>query len=106
VRDARDRLTHSTRDLRRVASRTVERRRARLEGAGGRLHALSPLATLARGYAVARGEQGATLSSVAQLAPGLPFSLTVRDGSVRAIVTGAAPDGSTAPVSPHPAPEQ
>jgi exodeoxyribonuclease VII large subunit len=108
VRDARDRLGHSTRDLRLVASRTVERRRARLEGAGGRLHALSPLATLARGYAVARDDQGRTLSSVTQLAAGLPFSLIVRDGSVRATVTDSAPDGSTAPVSPHPhpAPEQ
>jgi exodeoxyribonuclease VII large subunit len=104
VRDARDRLTHSTRDLRLVASRTVERRRARLEGAGGRLHALSPLATLARGYTVARDAAGRTLSSTAQFPPGLPFSLVLRDGSIRATVTDVTADEPTTRNSPPPAP--
>ena len=34
----------------------VERKRARLDGAHGRLRALSPSATLERGYAIARSE--------------------------------------------------
>jgi exodeoxyribonuclease VII large subunit len=106
VREARDRLTHSARDLRLVASRTVERRRARLDGAAGRLHALSPLATLARGYAVARDGSGRTLSSAAQFTPGLPFSLTLRDGSIEAAVADGATDESTASHVPRSASPQ
>jgi exodeoxyribonuclease VII large subunit len=49
------------------------------------LNALSPLATLARGYAVARAEDGTTLSSVDQFKKGTPFELRVQDGSIRAI---------------------
>jgi exodeoxyribonuclease VII large subunit len=106
VRDARDRFAHSSRDLRLVASRTVERRRARLEGAGGRLHALSPLATLARGYAVARDDAGRTLSNAAQFTPGLAFSLLVRDGAIRATAADRAADDASAPPFPLPAPPQ
>ena len=50
----------------------------------GRLHALSPLATLARGYAVARSVDGTTRSRVGQFAPGDEFRLLVADGEVRA----------------------
>jgi len=50
------------------------------------LHALSPLATLARGYAVARDANGETLASVARFSPGSPFSLLLRDGVVEATV--------------------
>jgi exodeoxyribonuclease VII large subunit len=92
VSDARDRLEHSARELRLVATRSAERRRARLEGAAGRLHALSPLATLARGYAVARDSSGTTLSHLAQFTPGLPFSLTVRDGTISATAGDPLPD--------------
>ena len=50
------------------------------------LHALSPLATLARGYAVARRTDGTTLGSASSFTPGMPFELTLRDGVVRAQV--------------------
>jgi exodeoxyribonuclease VII large subunit len=51
----------------------------------GQINALSPLATLGRGYAVARDvESGATLTSVEQFAPGTAFNLLLRDGTVRA----------------------
>lgn len=50
----------------------------------GRLNALSPLATLERGYGVARGADGATLASIADFAPGRGFTLRVRDGEVDA----------------------
>jgi exodeoxyribonuclease VII large subunit len=67
-----------------VAGRLVERRRARLEMTAGRLHALSPLATLARGFAVARTPEGATLGSRAQIPTGRVFDLWLRDGIVSA----------------------
>jgi len=77
------------------AARVVERRQNRVETAAAQLHALSPLATLQRGYAVARGSNGATLSRAVQFAIGAEFDLWVSDGIVRAIVqsTRSLPDG-------------
>ncbi|MHB1863682.1 MAG: exodeoxyribonuclease VII large subunit [Gemmatimonadaceae bacterium] len=66
------------------ASRAVEGRRARMQALAGRLDALSPLATLERGYAVARDPSGRVLSSAAQFTPGSAFDLTLRDGRVSA----------------------
>ena len=67
--------------------RIAEQRRARLTAAAGRLHALSPLATLNRGYALARGEDGRALTSLAAFQPEMPFTLTLRDGTLGARVT-------------------
>ncbi len=85
VRRAAERLAATSADLVAGAARVTERRRAVLEGVAGRLHALSPLATLGRGYAVARGADGTALSRVADFAPGAPFDLHVRDGVVPAV---------------------
>ena len=57
----------------------------------GRLHALSPLATMERGYAVARDASGATLGSVGNFSPGQPFTLRVRDGEVDAVARATRP---------------
>ncbi|HEY7860933.1 MAG TPA: exodeoxyribonuclease VII large subunit, partial [Gemmatimonadaceae bacterium] len=84
VQRRRDRVVHAARDLRSGLERDGERRRARVSAFAGRLTALSPLATLARGYAVARDASGATLGSVDAFAPGLDFDLLLRDGIVRA----------------------
>jgi exodeoxyribonuclease VII large subunit len=73
-----------SRDMRLASLRSVEGRRALVSNAAGRLNALSPLATLARGYAVARGLDGSTLSSVADFVVGEEFELMVRDGRVTA----------------------
>jgi exodeoxyribonuclease VII large subunit len=45
---------------------------------------LSPLATLSRGYAVARDEEGRALTSARQFSPGLNFDLMLRDGRIAA----------------------
>ena len=90
--------TIARRDLRRMASdlsirarRSVERRRARVQQVAGRIDALSPLNTLARGYAVARDAQGHALGSATAFTPGQPFSLVLRDGQVGATVTSVHP---------------
>ncbi|MFL5576128.1 MAG: exodeoxyribonuclease VII large subunit [Gemmatimonadaceae bacterium] len=82
--DRRDSLLLAGRDLQVAGDRVVERRRARLEQTAGRLDVLSPLATLGRGYAVARGVEGETLGSTRDFAPGMDFTLLLRDGNVRA----------------------
>jgi exodeoxyribonuclease VII large subunit len=87
LRHASDRLSRTARSARAAALRVGERRTDRLTAIAGRLNALSPLATLGRGYAVARDVGGgATLSSIDQFSPGREFDLLLRDGIVRATV--------------------
>ena len=54
--ELRERIEQTRDRLRRAPLLTVERKRARLEGAYGRLRALSPTSTLERGYAIVRRE--------------------------------------------------
>ncbi|MHB1224679.1 MAG: exodeoxyribonuclease VII large subunit [Gemmatimonadaceae bacterium] len=77
--------------LRGRADWLLERRGGRCQQLAGRLHVLSPLATLARGYAVARGENGATLASVDSFRPGGHFDLLLRDGRVSATADSVEP---------------
>jgi exodeoxyribonuclease VII large subunit len=54
--------------------------RARLDGLIARLASLGPLATLARGYAIVRREDGTVLRSVRAVAPGDAFTVRLADG--------------------------
>ncbi|MEO6211445.1 MAG: exodeoxyribonuclease VII large subunit [Gemmatimonadaceae bacterium] len=84
VQKRRDRVERAARDLRSSVTRGSERRGARMSAVVGRLHALSPLAVLSRGYSVARDTSGATLGSVTDFTAALDFDLLLRDGVVRA----------------------
>ena len=57
------RLQRSHERLRRAPALAVERKRGALEAAAGRLRALSPKATLTRGYAIVRTDAGVVRSS-------------------------------------------
>ena len=72
------------RDMRLASRRNIEGRRAQISSTAGRLNALSPLATLERGYAVARDLDGKLLSSIDEFYEGEVFRLTVRDGTISA----------------------
>lgn len=93
VDSARVELQWCASALRNRVSHVADRRRSRVAALGGRLHALSPLATLQRGYAVARGADGRALTSVERFGPDEPFDLVLRDGTVaaRAIEVRKAP---------------
>ena len=65
--------------LRRAPALMVERKRARLEHAAGRLRALSPRSTLERGYAIVRGDEG-IVRSAASVTPGDALEVEVADG--------------------------
>jgi exodeoxyribonuclease VII large subunit len=67
-----------------MCERIVVAKRSEIGTAAGRLNALSPLATLSRGYAVARDTDGGALTSVHQFKRGLEFELLLHDGSVGA----------------------
>jgi exodeoxyribonuclease VII large subunit len=76
---------------RRVVTLTRDRR-ARAGALAGRLEALSPLSTLARGYAVARTDEGRVLRQVDDFPPGRRFRLRVQDGTIDAEAIGATTD--------------
>ena len=84
LHDAGHSLRQLARDLAVRSQRAVERRRGRVQELAARIESLSPLATLARGYAVALDESGAALSGASRFAPGMRFALRLRDGRVSA----------------------
>jgi exodeoxyribonuclease VII large subunit len=74
----------TARDLKTAAVRLVQARRGGMASVAGRLNALSPLATLARGYAVARDPKGEALTSAKQFVKDERFDLLLHDGVVEA----------------------
>ena len=84
IESARDRASALREQAAIAMARMIERQRTRSETLGGRLHALSPLATLSRGFAVAVGLDGSSRGRAAQFAPGDGFELVLQDGRVAA----------------------
>lgn len=74
----------------------VDARRRRLEHAAGRLQALSPLAVLARGYAVAQKQDGTVIRSAAQVELHEAIEVILAEGALQCEVWGAGPGLSDA----------
>ena len=85
VTTARRELDVSMREIRTRAVRVLERRRDRIAALSGRIHVLSPLATLARGYALPRTAGGVALTSVAAVKPGGRLNILMHDGEIDAV---------------------
>jgi exodeoxyribonuclease VII large subunit len=81
----RRRLDRAHERLDRAPRLLLERGRARLEHAGGRLKALSPHATLERGYAIVRSE-GAIVRSGGAVEPGESVDVELAEGGFGARV--------------------
>ena len=94
ARERRDMLRHAARDLAAAGGATMSARRTRLQTVAGKLHTLSPVATLARGYAVPRSTDGVTLASVEAFTDDMPFDLVVRDGVVPSRVDRSRENGT------------
>jgi exodeoxyribonuclease VII large subunit len=75
----RQRLEHAHERLRRAPALALERKRARLEHSAGRLRALSPRATLERGYAIVRSGDD-IVRSPAAVAAGDAVDVEVAEG--------------------------
>jgi len=75
-----ERLERAHERLRQAPLHAVERKRAALEATAGRLRALSPLATLQRGYAIVRTDNGTVVLSTAGVADGDRIDVEVADG--------------------------
>lgn len=86
VQEPRRRLEGVASRLRPAIERRTSRAAAQVERLAATLDALSPLAVLGRGYAVARDPRGRVLRRRADFTPGNPFTLRVGDGDVAARV--------------------
>ena len=82
VQSAQQMLDHDFGRLQNRVRGILDRGRQRLIGVEGKLDALSPLATLRRGYSVARTGDGQILKSVRDFVKGDSFTLRVSDGEV------------------------
>lgn len=76
--------------LRRAPQLLLERRRSTLDHTGARLQALSPRATLGRGYAIVRA-RGAALREAAAVTPGDPLEIELATGGLGATVDEVRP---------------
>jgi len=83
--EVRERLTQTRRRLQRAPLHLLERKRARLDGACGRLRALSPRATLERGYAIVR-DRGRIVRAAAEVATGDRVDVELGQGGFGATV--------------------
>ena len=89
VRGWRERGVAAERALRSAARRDLERRRSQLANCLVGLDALSPLAVLGRGYAIARDPAtGRILRRVGDAVVGEPLAVRVPDGEIDATITG------------------
>lgn len=80
-----------------VGARLTRPAEATLARLAAQLDALSPLAVLARGYAIARGADGHVLRDATSLAPGDEVHVLLGSGSFDAAVTATATEGRPAP---------
>ena len=83
--EPRARAASAAHSLAAATTEHLHARRRELAALAGRLNALSPLATLERGYAVARDASGRTLTSAGDFTAGGAFTLRLRDGEVDAV---------------------
>jgi exodeoxyribonuclease VII large subunit len=87
IEQARQRVDEARERLRVLVQAQLDLRREQLRGRAQQLHALSPLQTLSRGFAVVRRADDDTLvTSVGQVAPGDSLRVRVADGTFDAVV--------------------
>lgn len=91
LQQLRERLAALAPRPRAAVARHLERDRLRLRGLARSLEAVSPLATIARGYSILRRGDGSVVRSVFDASPGEALDARVMDGSLRVRVE-SAPD--------------
>lgn len=95
----RDRVANLRAMLGEKIERRFERRRARLQEASRQLGVLSPLAVLARGYAVAyRAGEGAPITAASQVSIGERIRVRLHQGELGAVVREGGRTGDAGPL--------
>ena len=87
TRLTRRRLDNANQSLNRLALSTIANRTTRLNHASARLHALSPVAVLNRGYALVYSASGQLLRNAADAQPGESIRARLAQGTLEADVT-------------------
>jgi len=82
--------------IRRCLTHRLDRAADDVDHHRARVRALSPLATLQRGYAVVQDVDGRVVTSAAAVAVGAELSVRVADGRIRATTTDTEPEESDA----------
>ncbi|MTI84155.1 MAG: exodeoxyribonuclease VII large subunit [Firmicutes bacterium] len=75
-------VDHLQKQLLNTVSQSISRDRSRLSEQAGRLQALSPLATLARGFSICTSEKGEIIHSSKQAGKGQHVNIYLNDGSL------------------------
>lgn len=83
--------------------RLVPERRSRLQDLARTLHAVSPLPTLDRGYAILSGPDGRVIGAVAQASVGQPITAQLHDGRLYGTVERITAEGLRAGEEEDPA---
>jgi exodeoxyribonuclease VII large subunit len=103
---ARSRLDVSRRALAAAMRSRLQDAHARWDRSLRTLHAVSPLATLDRGYAILLDAAGAVLTDATATAPGAMVTARLARGSVRATVVEVLPGIAAADITPRNSPGQ
>jgi exodeoxyribonuclease VII large subunit len=91
LKEAGEHLVRLDRELRRAAERALREKSERLASLARTLHAISPLDTVARGYAVLRSPSGAVVSGIEQVQAGDAISAEITDGFLECTVERRRP---------------
>jgi len=91
INQRRQHLDELWTSLGRFHRHAVVLRREKLAGVAGKLETLSPLNTLARGYAICQNDQGLILREAKQVSLGEIVHVTLREGSLSCTVEGKKP---------------
>jgi exodeoxyribonuclease VII large subunit len=87
VRLRQEKTAELAQRLAQAGLRLLRSKRQALAHAAGLLEAVSPLAVLARGYAVARKTDGSVITAAEQVRPGEEIALILGRGNVKCVVT-------------------
>jgi exodeoxyribonuclease VII large subunit len=92
---ARERLTELRTRIDRSLERTLKRAAVRVGGVDARLHSLSPLAVLDRGYALVLSAEGGLIRSASQLKAGEQVTTRLAAGTFISTVQTISPEKGT-----------
>ncbi|MEH6550954.1 MAG: exodeoxyribonuclease VII large subunit [Pseudomonadales bacterium] len=87
IAPAREKLQAISLRNNRAFNTQLNKHKAKMENLAGQLHAVSPLATLGRGYAIVRDKEMNIISSKDKVEAGQDINITVTDGDFTATVS-------------------
>ena len=82
VYDRRQRLDRMLEDIKKLVNNKLQISQTTLKNYGERLHSLSPLSIMSRGYSIAKNEEGNIIKSITQVKIDEDLSLYLMDGEI------------------------